>query len=327
MAHARVLLVGGTGFIGSQVAGRLAAGNRHVLVPTRRYERARHLLPLPTVEVVEADVHDDAQLRRLVGGVDAVINLVGILHGRRGAPWGPEFDKAHVRLPARIAAACTDSGVRRLLHMSALGVQAGSERTAPSMYLRSKAAGEQAVREARALDWTIFRPSVVFGPGDSFLNLFARLQAWLPVMALARAGARFQPVFVGDVAEAIAAVAQGAGTPGQIYELGGPEVLSFRELLERTNEYAGRKRGFISLPFWLAKLQAALTWPLPNSVRPLTVDQVRLLQSDNVVSSGALEEGRTLAGLGVSPPRSIGAVVPSYLERFKAKGQYAHYRG
>ena len=159
MAHARVLLVGGTGFIGSQVAGRLAAGNRHVLVPTRRYERARHLLPLPTVEVVEADVHDDAQLRRLVGGVDAVINLVGILHGRRGAPWGPEFDKAHVRLPARIAAACTDSGVRRLLHMSALGVQAGSERSAPSMYLRSKAAGEQAGPEGRPLEWTIFRAS------------------------------------------------------------------------------------------------------------------------------------------------------------------------
>jgi len=118
-----------------------------------------------------------------------------------------------------------------------------------------------------------------------------------------------------------------AGTPGEVYELGGPEVLSFRELLERTLEYAGRKRGFISLPFWLAKVQAALTWPLPNSLRPLTVDQVRLLQSDNVVSSGALKEGRTLAGLGVASPRSISAIVPGYLERFKPKGQYARYRG
>ena len=136
-----------------------------------------------------------------------------------------------------------------------------------------------------------------------------------------------QPVFVGDVAAAIAGAVEGAGQPGTVYELGGPEVLSFRELLERTLSYAGRRRMLISMPFWLAKLQALLTWPLPNAVRPLTVDQVRLLQTDNVVSADALKDGRTLSALGVAVPDSVGSIVPHYLERFRAKGQYSHYRG
>lgn len=317
MAHARVLLVGGTGFIGSQIAGRLAAGNRHVLVPTRRYERARHLLPLPTVEVVEADVHDDAQLRRLVGGVDAVINLVGILHGRRGSPWGPEFDKAHVRLPARIAAACTDSGVRRLLHMSALGVQAGSERSAPSMYLRSKAAGEQAVREARALDWTIFRPSVVFGPGDSFLNLFARLQAWLPVMALARAAARFQPVFVGDVAHCVARALEEPATIGKKYPLCGPDVYTLAELVAFVGEVTGNPRPVVALGSRLGRMQALVLELAPG--KPMTRDNLRSMEVDSVCDCPFPHE------FGISPT-PLAAVAPEYLAPGAARSRYDAYR-
>jgi len=311
MAHARVLLIGGAGFIGSQIAARLSAANRRILVPTRRYERARHLLPLPTVEVVEADVNDDAQLRRLASGVDAVVNLVGILHGRRGSPWGPEFEAAHVRLPARIAAACADAGVRRLLHMSALGVQAGGEQSLPSMYLRSKAAGERAVREAGTLDCTIFRPSVVFGPQDSFLNLFARLQAWLPVMALGRADARFQPVFVGDVAQAFANALDAPSTHGRCYELAGPDVFTLRELVALAGRLAGHPRPVLALPDALGRLQAAALEFAPGPTL-MSRDNFDSMEIDNVAS------GPIAAELGVEPT-PLAAVAPSYLLRGSAR--------
>ena len=311
MAHARVLLIGGAGFIGSQIAARLSAANRRVVVPTRRHERARHLLPLPTVEVVEADVNDDAQLRRLAGDVDAVINLVGILHGRRGAPWGPEFEAAHVRLPARIASACTAAGVRRLLHMSALGVQAGGEQTLPSMYLRSKAAGERAVRETGALDWTIFRPSVVFGPHDRFLNLFARLQAWLPAMALGRADARFQPVFVGDVAQAFAHALDAPSTHGRCYELAGPDVFTLRELVALAGRLAGHPRPVFGLPDALGRLQAAVLEFAPGPTL-MSRDNFDSMAIDNVASGPIATE------LGVDPT-PLGAVAPSYLLRAPAR--------
>jgi len=311
MAHARVLLIGGAGFIGSQIAGRLAAANRRVLVPTRRHERARHLLPLPTVEVVEADVHDDGQLRRLAAGVDAVINLVGILHGRRGSPWGPEFEAAHVRLPARVAAACAETGVRRLLHMSALGVQEGGERSLPSMYLRSKAAGERAVREAKALDWTIFRPSVVFGPGDNFLNLFARLQAWLPLMALGRSTARFQPVFVGDVAQAFVNALDEPATHGGCYELAGPDVFTLRELVALAGRQCGHARPIVALPDALGRLQATLLEFAPGPTL-MSRDNFDSMAIDNVA------RGPIAAELGVTPT-PLAAIAPSYLARGAAR--------
>jgi len=138
---------------------------------------------------------------------------------------------------------------------------------------------------------------------------------------------RFQPVYVADLGDAIAAAANGAGKPGTIYEIGGPEVLSFRDLLDKTQHWAGRQRPYISLPFTLAKLQAALTWPLPNALRPITVDQVRMLQKDTIVSQAATSEGRTISAFGIAQPESVSAIVPAYLERYKAKGQYAHYRG
>jgi NADH dehydrogenase len=153
----------------------------------------------------------------------------------------------------------------------------------------------------------------------------ARVSPLLPLIGGGRT--KFQPVYVGDLGAAIAAAVSGAGKPGTIYEFGGPETLSFRYLLDRTQTYAGRNRGYLSMPFWLAKLQALMTWPLPNSVRPLTVDQVRLLEHNNVVSKDAEKDGRTLAAFGIDQPQAIGAIVPLYLERFKSKGQYAHYRG
>ncbi|RPH65872.1 MAG: complex I NDUFA9 subunit family protein [Burkholderiales bacterium] len=311
MVHERVLLIGGAGFIGSQIAGRLATRNRRVIVPTRRHERARHLLPLPTVEVVEADVHSDEQLVGLMAEADAVVNLIGVLHGRTGSPWGPEFEAAHVRLPARIVSACAEAGVRRLLHMSALGVQAGGEQSLPSMYLRSKAAGERQVREARALDWTIFRPSVVFGPNDRFLNLFARLQAWLPLMALGRADARFQPVYVGDVADAFVNALDAPATFGGCYELAGPDVFTLRELVALAGQYSGHRRPIVALPDALGRLQAAVLEFAPGPTL-MSRDNFDSMAIDNVAS------GPIAVELGVVPT-PLAAVAPSYLRRGPAR--------
>ncbi len=222
-----------------------------------------------------------------------------------------------------VAKAARDAGAERFVHVSAIGADAKSA----SVYARSKAAGELAVLQEFA-NAVILRPSIVFGPEDEFFNRFAAMARISPMLPLIGGGrTRFQPVYVGDVAQAITAVIEGAGKPGSVYELGGPEVLTFKELLDRTLAYAGRKRGYLPLPFWLAKLQALATWPLPNSLRPITVDQVRLLENDNVVSTLAVRENRTLGGLGIGEPQAIGGIVPNYLERFKPKGQYAHYRG
>ncbi len=171
------------------------------------------------------------------------------------------------------------------------------------------------------------RPSIVFGPEDEFFNRFAAMARVSPLLPLiGRGRTRFQPVFVADLAAAIAACASGIGKPGTIYEAGGPEVLSFRELLDLTQQWSDRSRGYLPMPFWLAKLQAILTWPLPNAMRPVTLDQVRMLQQDNVVSAAANSEGRTLAELGVTAPHGVAAIVPTYLERFRPRGQFAHYR-
>ena len=208
MADMTVVVLGGSGFIGSHLIARLSAQGMRIIVPTRRAARARHLSCLPGVELLEANIHDDAVLRPLLAGRDAVINLVGILHSSRGTPYGAQFRRAHVDLPRRVVAAIA-AGARsgpgsihapRYLHMSALGAAADG----PSMYLRSKADGEVAARAEPTVAATIFRPSVVFGPGDSFLTMFARMQKLLPVVPLAGADTAFQPVYVGDVATAFA---------------------------------------------------------------------------------------------------------------------------
>src|SRR4051794_22943732 len=222
MKHDRVLVVGGAGFIGRHVVAALAARGVKVLVPTRRRERAKHLILLPTVDVVEADIFAPGVIERLATGRQAVINVVGILHGRRGRPdergpndYGPDFARAHVEFPQAIVAACRKAGVRRLLHMSALG----ASRDGPSEYQRSKGVGEEAVLAATDLDVTVFRPSVVFGPEDRFLNQFACLLRFFPLLALPCPEARFQPVYVGDVARAMLASIVEAESFGKRYDL------------------------------------------------------------------------------------------------------------
>lgn len=317
-----VTIFGGSGFVGRHAVQALAKSGYRVRGACRRPDLAGFLQPMGDVgqvQPVQANLRFPDSVRNAVTGAHVVINSIGLLasSGRQ------TFKAVHVE-GARVAArAAREAGARCFVHVSAIGASANS----PARYAQTKAAGEAAVLEEFP-GAIILRPSIVFGPEDEFFNRFAAMARVSPLLPLIGGGrTRFQPVFVGDVAMAIANAAGGAGQPGATYELGGPEVLSFRELLERTLDYAGRRRGFISLPFWAAKLQALLTWPLPNSLRPLTVDQVRLLQSDNVVSDAAQKDGRTLATLGVGAPQSIGSIVPGYLERFRPKGQYSHYRG
>jgi NADH dehydrogenase len=317
-----VTIFGGSGFVGRHAVRALAKDGWRIRAAERRPDLAGHLQPMGNVgqiQPVQANLRFPESVAHAVAGAAVVINTVGILAGS-----GRQTFKAiHADGARAVAKAAKAAGAKRLIHISAIGASASSS----ARYAATKAAGEKAVLEEFP-EAVILRPSIVFGPEDEFFNRFAAMASLSPVLPLIGGGrTRFQPVYVGDVAEAILNVANGAGVPGTIYELGGPEVLSFRELLERTLDYADRRRGLVSLPFWLARLQALLTWPLPNSIRPLTVDQVRLLKSDNVVSDKAEKDGRTLKGLGVTTAHSVGAIVPTYLERFKARGQYAHYRG
>lgn len=315
-------IFGGSGFVGRHAVRALAQKGWRIRSASRRPDLAGYLQPMGDVGqimAVQANLRDEESLRRAVAGAEAVVISVGVLanSGRQ------TFEALHAKGPGLIAKAAREAGVKRLVHISAIGADAHSN----SQYARTKAEGEAAVL-AEFPEAVILRPSIVFGPEDSFFNRFASMARIAPLLPLIGGGrTKFQPVYAGDVGSAVAAVLDGGGTPGAIYELGGPETLTFRELLDRTQAYAGRSRGYISLPFWYAKLSAALTWPLPNALRPLTVDQVRLLEHDNVVSEAAKKEHRTLAGLGIEPLRSISAIVPEYLERFKPKGQYASYRG
>ena len=289
---------------------------------SRRPDLAGFLQPMGDVgqiQPVQANLRYAQSVRHAVEGAYGVVNLVGILAGTGRQ----RFKAVHVAGARAVAKAAREAGVERLVHISAIG----ADRSSPARYARTKALGEAAVLEEFP-EAVILRPSIVFGPEDAFFNRFAAMARISPLLPLIGGGkTRFQPVYVGDLAAAIAAAVEGAGKPGAIYEIGGPEVLTFRELLDRTQAYAGRKRLYFSMPFWLAKAQALLTWPLPASLRPITFDQVRLLQRDNVVSEAALKDGRTLRALGVEQPHAIGAIVPGYLERFKPKGQYSHYRG
>ncbi len=303
MRHESILLIGGSGFIGSHIAARLAADGRTVTVPTRRRERAKHLLVLPTVQVVEANVFDEASLDRMMAGVDAVINLVGVLHSRPGKPWGPEFEHAHVALPRLLVRACERRQIRRVLHMAALG----AADDAPSMYQRSKAAGEKIMLEAEGLQVSSFRPSVVFGPEDHFLNLFARLQALMPIMALGGADAHFQPVYVGDVAQAFVDALDDPAAVGQAFELVGPRVYTLRELVRLAGVYSGYRRPVVGLPDALARLQACVLEHMPGGPM-MSRDNLDSMKADNVAS------GR----YPLPPhwkPTPLESVAPDYLRR------------
>lgn len=298
-----ILLIGGSGFVGTYLAARLAREGHHLTIPTRRPQAAAHLRVLPTAEIAVADVHDEHRLAALMRGQEAVINLVGILHGGTGAPYGAGFARAHVELPKKIARAAQHAGVPRLLHMSALQ----ADGRAPSGYLRSKAAGEAAAfAVAPSVAVTVFRPSVIFGRGDSFLTLFARLLKLAPFVPLACADARFQPVWVGDVAAAFAASLTRPESLGQGYDLCGPRQYTLRELVAYAGELAGHRRLVVGLPPALATLQAWLMERLPNP--PLTRDNLRSMQVPSVCG-----EGCTLPfGLTATP---LEAVAPGYLTR------------
>jgi uncharacterized protein YbjT (DUF2867 family) len=263
LKHQNFLIVGGTGFVGRHLAAALAARGARVTVPTRRRERAKHLIMLPTVDVVEADLRDPAALADLSAGRDVVVNLAGILHG-------PDFKPTHVELAQAVVNACHLAGVKRLLHMSALG----ADPAAPSEYLRSKGIGERAVLAADDLETTVFRPSVIFGPDDRFLNLFSQLAALSPVLALAVPGARFQPVYVGDVVKAMLAALDSREAGGKRYDLCGPQECTLRELVKFVCAVTGRKRLVIGLPDSLAYLQAWAMELMP----------VKLLTRDNLLS-------------------------------------------
>ncbi|MEQ1578046.1 MAG: complex I NDUFA9 subunit family protein [Hyphomicrobium sp.] len=317
-----VTIFGGSGFAGRYAVRALAMAGWRVRAASRRPDLAGHLQPMGGVGQVlpvQANLRYPDSVARAVEGAGVVVNCVGVL-----APVGRQtFAAVHTGGARAVAKAAREAGVRQLVHVSAIGADAKST----AHYARSKAEGEAAVLEEFP-SAIILRPSIIFGPEDQFFNRFAAMARLSPVLPLIGGGhTKFQPVYVGDVADAIANAVAGRGRPGSIYELGGPDVLSFRELLDRTQTYCGRSRGYLPMPFWAAKLQALLTWPLPNALRPVTVDQVRLLERDNVVSTAATAEGLTLAGLGITGPHSIASIVPSYLERFKPKGQFSHYRG
>ena len=306
-----VVLIGGTGFIGAHLAARLSDDGVGVLVPVRHYESAKQLTMLPGVDVDVANIHDDATLRQLLAGRDAVINLVGVLHGGHGRPYGEGFRHLHVELPRRIAAACADAGVPRYLHMSALGVDSTNPSASPSMYGRSKADGENAARSQPQVAVTVFRPSVVFGPGDHFLTVFARLQRHLPLVPLAASRARFQPVYVGDVAAAFSIALARPDMRNATIELGGPAVYTLGELVRLAGRFAGRERHVIGLPDWAARLQAGLFELLPGDP-VVSRDNLDSMLVDNVVAADT--HALTAEALGIKLT-AIESVAPHYLTR------------
>jgi len=301
----KICVLGGSGFVGRHLVSKLCERGYEVRVPYRNINRAKHLAVLPTVTMVEADVHDPVVLKGLFQGMDAVINLVGILHeGKRGA-----FQRTHVELPRKVVEACRAAGVKRLLHMSALG----GDPDGLSRYQRSKGEGEALVRAAHGegLAVTVFRPSVIFGPEDSFLNLFARLLYWTPIFPLGSPNAKFQPVYVGDVAQAYVASLNNPATFGQRYELCGPTVYTLQELVEFVARIKGLKRTVMPLSDEMSSMQAIMLGLMP--VKMLTHDNYLTLKTDAVCSCpfpevfgirpAALEAEAPLYLAGIQPPR------------------------
>ena len=314
MIPPHIVLLGGTGFVGralcAELVSRAGAGGLRLVVPTRRLAHGRAIQCLPGMELVPADVHDDAQLARVLAGAHAVVNLVAILHGDEAA-----FSRVHVELPRRLAAACRAAGVQRLVHVSALGVASD----APSRYLRSKAAGEQVLRDA-GLALTLLRPSVIFGAEDRLLNLFAALQAIAPFVPLGGASSRFQPVWVNDVARAIATCLERPDTVGRTYECAGPHTLTLAELVRLAGRLAGHPRPVIGLPEGLARLQAMLMEVLPGE--PLmSRDNLESMKVPNV-ATGTLPG---LAELGIAPA-PLQAVAPGYLAPGQGPSRLVRWR-
>jgi uncharacterized protein YbjT (DUF2867 family) len=312
-----VTVFGGSGFVGRHVVRALAQRGYRVRVAVRRPDLAGHLQPLGNVgqiHAVQANVRDRASVERAVAGAWAVINLVGILYesGRQ------RFAAVHDEGARTVAEAAAAAGAQHFAHMSAIGADPDSR----SAYARTKAAGEAGVKAAFP-GAVIIRPSIIFGPEDEFFNRFAAMARMSPIIPMVGAKSRFQPVFVGDVAEAFMAALDGRAKLGQVYEVGGPEVATFRELIEKMLAVTGRRRWIVSIPLFIAKFKAIFLQLLPKP--PLTVDQVRQLSRDNMVSEEAIAAGRTLEGLGIEP-QAMDPILPSYLYCYRKTGQFEHQR-
>ncbi len=303
-------ILGGSGFVGSAVVAKLAAAGYLVTILTRRSESAKHLILLPNVSVVECNILDYHALNSALRGMDAVINLVGILHQTRRI----SFNAMHHQLPAQLAKICADLGIKRLLHMS--GLQAASN--APSQYLRSKAAGEAALFAFKnQLNITIFKPSIIFGRGDSFINLFATLIKFSPVILLAKPNAKFQPVWVEDVASCFANSLENTATYGQTYELAGPKVYTFRELVKKVMHTLGLQRPIIGLNDTFSYAQAFMMELLP--IKLMSRDNVCSMEVDSVSQQPIPEI------LGVAPT-ALEAIIPEYLVDQTQRGAYDRFR-
>lgn len=340
MKFKNICVLGGSGFVGANIVRILAAQGRMVHVLTRNRERAKALIVLPTVEVIDANIHEPAQLKQYFSGMDAVINLVGILHetrpGRIDKPAARrgDFQHVHIELPRKVVHACSENGIQRLLHMSALGASG----TSNSAYQRSKGIGEALVREAgmphsdnerwfldgpkfvrgAGLNTTIFRPSVIFGRGDSFLSMFARLAQIFPLIPLANPDARFQPVWVEDVARAYANALDDTGSFGQTYDVCGPKVYTLQELVMLAANAVNAHPRIIPLGDRLSYLQAWAMEFMPGK-KIMTRDNYYALQVDNVCSG-------EFPPPPAYKPTALEAVVPEYLDGDHPRGRYQAFR-
>ncbi len=306
----KITILGGTGFVGSSLVAKLDQAGYQVKVLSRRREAAKHLILLPNVQVVNCDIFDNHALKAALTGNDAVINLVGILHeaGNSG------FEKIHHQLPRRIVQICDELGIARLMHMSALQ----ANKYAPSAYLKSKAAGEMAINEfSEKLNITIFKPSVIFGRDDSFINMFANLVKFMPVIALAKPDAKFQPIWVEDVAQCFVNALENTATYGKSYELGGPQIVTLKQLIQQVMDILGKQRPIIGLNDTFSMLQAfTLEW-LP--IKLMTRDNIRSMQIDSVTAQPIATE------LNVTPT-ALDVIVPEYLLNTDPRAAYDAFR-
>jgi uncharacterized protein YbjT (DUF2867 family) len=316
-----VTVFGGSGFLGRYAVQALARDGWRVCAAMRRPDLAGHLQTLGEIGqiyAIQANVRYSDSVQRALARAQAVVNLVGTQQESRRQT----FKALYAEGARTIARSAREAGVRSLIHVSAIG--AGP--TSPSKCARAKAIGEDAVLEEFP-DAVILRPAVVFGPEDRLFNRLAAIARFSPVVPLIDHGRRgLQPVYAGDVGAAIANACAGHARQHTIYELGGPEVISMRQLLDRTLSWSGRRRFCVTVPFQLAKIASLMAARLPRRMQLLTLDEVRLLETDNMVSELARAQARTLDGLGVHHPHTIGSIVPTYLERFHPRGQFAHYR-
>jgi NADH dehydrogenase len=310
MTIKNITILGGAGFVGSCLVAKLNDAGYKVKVITRRREAAKHLILLPNVQVVECNVVNTYALKDALKGSDAVINLIGILFETRKQT----FESAHHQLPRRVAQLCEELGIQRLLHMSAL--QASNH--APSQYLRSKAAGEAAINEfSKKLAITIFKPSVIFGRGDSFLNLFASLVKFLPVVALAKPDAKFQPIWVEDVAQCFINALENTATYGKSYELGGPQTYTLRELVQKVMAILGKQRPIIGLNDTLSMAQGFMLELMP--IKLMTRDNIRSMQVDSVCAA-------PIAPALAITPTALDVIVPEYLLNTDPRAAYDGFR-